>query len=464
MCEEQLATTLLQGTRLLLWIGAGISAPAGIPTDSAVNGLAHELALIHYGSEQVAGEQLGARFRLADLAACVGKRRVRDLLRQEAWQDLPPTAAHRAIAALVAEGFHIDVVTTNFDPLLEKAFREPNLAVNFDVVSSAGSVKALSEDVVALVKVHGCPYANDDPNDLAMLQDDLRNPPGWVTAFLNGRLQERVFVYVGFSGDAPYVRQCIEQTVENLRGRLNDAYAVDKLPTEAVFDGRSELGNFYTTCHVPPQNYSAAGSDPFLCRFADLVFRTLMLEALPRAVAGARRHVGCDGDTLEADIRRMSFAAVRSFARRLGLLSDRPARLTDVRIVDALEWMLILSNCGVLESASFRPALAAPFYPGPASTSAGPVVLLDGFGELADVCRSEIAERYNSGAIQEEFTLRGCARWYAVIVNCKGTLGEGSLSIVPKLEDTTMGGYSPVVCLDENSLLGEIGRIREVFQ
>lgn len=419
MPEDQLSLALIQGRRILLWIGAGISASAGIPTDSAAHGLAHRLALVHYGNEEAVTRELGTNFRLADLAARIGKPRVRDLILQQAWQDLRPTTAHRAIAAIVAEGYSIDLVTTNFDPLIEKALSEQDIDVPFKVVTSAATAHALSEGTLAVVKLHGCPYTNDDPNDLLMLVNDLSQPPGWVITFLNGRLQERVFVYIGFSGDAPYVQRSIEQTLNDLQGMQNEAYAIDRESAETVFDSQNDLGRFYSLCGVTQENYSGEGSDTSLRQLADSVLREVVLEALSKAAEEATDWVAIDETTLQEDIRSMSFEAVRSFARRLAFLShpERPTRIKGVCLKNALEWMLILASCALLENASFRPALASPFYPGPNSTASGPVVLLDGFGEVAEVCRSEVERRYEEGDIQSEFVLRGCARLFYARVN-----------------------------------------------
>lgn len=102
-------------------------------------GLAHQLALIHYeDAVERVREQLGEEFCLADLAAQLGKSRVRDLIIQLGWNALRGNAAHRAIASLASEGFRVEIVTVNYDPLLERELRESN--VNPEVISAAGMV------------------------------------------------------------------------------------------------------------------------------------------------------------------------------------------------------------------------------------------------------------------------------------------------------------------------------------
>src|SRR5713101_7499200 len=116
--------------RVLFWIGAGTSCapPPRIPADSTdENGLAFRLALDHYGNRELIRVNVGEGFRLSRLAALLGRGRVRDLLLQQGWGDLEPTKAHRAMAALVAEDLNIELVTINYDPLLEKALRNIGL-------------------------------------------------------------------------------------------------------------------------------------------------------------------------------------------------------------------------------------------------------------------------------------------------------------------------------------------------
>ena len=67
-----------------------------------------------------------------------------------------PTAAHRAIAELVAKGFVKVIITTNFDRLVEKALEEA--AIEPTVLSSPDQVKGMAPLVHTehcIIKVHG---------------------------------------------------------------------------------------------------------------------------------------------------------------------------------------------------------------------------------------------------------------------------------------------------------------------
>src|SRR5271155_1229512 len=129
MSATLIAEQILLRRQVLLWIGAGNSFVAGIPTDgNDESGVAFRLALVHWNNDRAQiTNQLGDHFRIADLAQVLGKVRIRELLIQQGWIDLTPTKSHMAIAAIVAEGFPMEVVTVNYDPLLEIAERHEGL-------------------------------------------------------------------------------------------------------------------------------------------------------------------------------------------------------------------------------------------------------------------------------------------------------------------------------------------------
>lgn len=67
-----------------------------------------------------------------------------------------PTAAHRAIASLVAKGYVRVIVTTNFDRLLEQALAD--VGVQASVISTPDAVKGampITHSLCTVIKVHG---------------------------------------------------------------------------------------------------------------------------------------------------------------------------------------------------------------------------------------------------------------------------------------------------------------------
>lgn len=109
-----------------------------------------------------------------------------------------PTAAHRAIANLMAKGYVRVVLTTNFDPLLEQALAE--IGVNATVIASADHVAGALPLVHAgptIVKLHG-----------DYLDTRIRNTLGELSAYepaiddlLDQILDQFGLIVCGWSGE-----------------------------------------------------------------------------------------------------------------------------------------------------------------------------------------------------------------------------------------------------------------------
>ena len=109
-----------------------------------------------------------------------------------------PTAAHKAIARLVAQGFVKVIITTNFDRLLEKALEE--VGVEPVVLSSEDQVKGMVPLVHTqhcLIKLHG-----------DYLDTRIRNTPSELGKYSDefNQLLDRIFdefglVVCGWSAD-----------------------------------------------------------------------------------------------------------------------------------------------------------------------------------------------------------------------------------------------------------------------
>lgn len=376
--------------RVLFWIGAGTSCPAPprIPADSAdENGLAFRLALDHYGDRELIRVNVGEGFRLSDLAAVLGKNRVRDLLLQQGWPDLEPTKAHRAMSALAAEDLNVELVTINYDPLLEKALRTIGLTPL--TVCSAETVQHLRQDQLCVVKAHGCPFADGTADNLLMLDADLANAPQWLLNFLRGRLQERIFVYSGFSGNAPYVRASVADVMRALNQNMARAFAVDVRTPESVYDHDNDFGHFLRDSNVARDDYSPDGADDFFEEVANRVFRNLLLRSLDVAAQRAEQRMAVRPQDLSAIINAMSYEAIRSVVGKLIYLFppiSAPIRVQDSCVERLFKWLLLLAARNTLDASSLRPLLVSPFRPGPNSTASAPIVFFDAAENDAQEC------------------------------------------------------------------------------
>ena len=153
-------------------LGSGISKSAGIPTgwditlDLITKLAAARVQEVNENPENWFAEEYGKAPDYSDLLDELSGTQTerQQLLRpyfepneEEREQGLKqPTAAHKAIASLVAKGFFKVIITTNFDRLMEKALEEAGVVP--DVLSSVDQVhgaKPLIHMNCCVFKIHG---------------------------------------------------------------------------------------------------------------------------------------------------------------------------------------------------------------------------------------------------------------------------------------------------------------------
>lgn len=109
-----------------------------------------------------------------------------------------PTAAHRAVASLVANGYVKVIVTTNFDRLLESALNE--LGIVPSVIASADAVLGtlpLAHNACTIIKVHG-DYVDARIKNTS---DELATYPSELNILLDQVFREYGLVVCGWSGE-----------------------------------------------------------------------------------------------------------------------------------------------------------------------------------------------------------------------------------------------------------------------
>lgn len=109
-----------------------------------------------------------------------------------------PTAAHRAMAALVKQGAVRLILTTNIDRLMETALIEAG--VKFDVLTSDASFSGappIHETTCLLAKLHG-DYR--EPG-VRLMASELETYPTPIRRFLRGTVQDFGLVVCGWSAD-----------------------------------------------------------------------------------------------------------------------------------------------------------------------------------------------------------------------------------------------------------------------
>ncbi len=109
-----------------------------------------------------------------------------------------PTAAHRAIAELVRDGFIKVIVTTNFDRLMEVALTDVGIVPT--VISTADATKGAAPLVhqrCVVVKIHG-DYLDDR---IKNTEDELASYDPAMDAYLDRILDEFGLIVCGWSGE-----------------------------------------------------------------------------------------------------------------------------------------------------------------------------------------------------------------------------------------------------------------------
>lgn len=177
-------------SQLVLFIGAGVSAGAGLPTwDALLSNIAIEAGI---DSEILA---LLAKKDLRDQATIIERRlQISDLqLRQRVAANLTTRQRYSLQHALLASLTSREAITTNFDTLFESAARtyDRGLAVLPEDPSSTGGRW--------LLKLHG---SVDDPDNMVLTRSDYLELPrryGALIGLVQGLLLMRHMMFVGYS-------------------------------------------------------------------------------------------------------------------------------------------------------------------------------------------------------------------------------------------------------------------------
>ena len=197
-----------------LLLGSGVSRASGIPTSWEVTlDLVRQLAALHGEDPDPApevwyhgkyGKDPDYSDILEELTKTPSERH--HLLRsywepngQEIEEGLKqPTVAHRAIAALAAQGFIRVILTTNFDHLLENALRDANIEPT--VLSSPEQVEGalpLVHTQCCVIKLHG-DYLDTRMRNTAT---ELQSYSPQFDALLDRVLDEFGLIVCGWSAD-----------------------------------------------------------------------------------------------------------------------------------------------------------------------------------------------------------------------------------------------------------------------
>lgn len=458
-----IAERIVQKEKLFFLLGAGASISAGIPPDVPTSeGLGWTLALSETGNPDVARERFGEEICLKDLLLGVDKAQFRQLLLKQNWWALEPTRCHDVIARLMLEGYHIDLATINYDPLCEIAFRR--LGHKAKVFCSRETIACLREDGPLVLKIHGCPYTDQNPDNLLVTEEDLRVGRPWIENMVRSRIQERHCIYVGFSCNVDYIVTSVDSVVKDIGVEVLSTFIIDIKSSEEVFGAESTLPltQFTKSLGLEREQYCSAEADDFFAQLGDSTTRLILATQLDLAINEANEIRPFSGEIEDAAngirqniIDRLKYVYAYNFVARLKgnpqAFIPLNAASDDIRV--AFKWILALIGSQFIPPTAVIPVLAYPFK---ANNSSPEIIIFSGDGSrhIDDFAR-HIEERYKK---DEDFRKAiGClddGSRIAIAVRCCGdpTAKRGALLT----GDSLVGGNTPFIWRSEAQLFNAL--------
>ena len=173
--------------------------------------------------------------RLAELGALlIGAREVCEKLKIDEYAELDPLASHRYLAYLAREGVIREVITTNYDCCIERAFKEslPSGTDHGQYLASISSLedyrseaaKHMGPGHLLVYKINGCAetYKKQKASGCHRLWDDASSriilterqlqsfrSENWAQDLLRDRARTRSFLFSGFGSEEPQIRHSI---------------------------------------------------------------------------------------------------------------------------------------------------------------------------------------------------------------------------------------------------------------
>lgn len=223
----------LDNREAALFIGAGLSAPRFKTWSELLRDVADDLKL-----------KIEKETDLVSLAQFhFNEKKVRtsldQLLKDEYGADVPITENHRLIAELPVE----TVWTTNYDQLLEKAFREEGKIYDVKVTTENFSTTERGREVT-IYKMHG---DVSQPQDAILTKEDYELYSVKREVFTNalkGDLVNRNFLFLGFSFTDPNIDYILSRIRVLMGQHPRQHYCVMKWPSKPKGKKKSLLEDY----------------------------------------------------------------------------------------------------------------------------------------------------------------------------------------------------------------------------
>ncbi|MDX1992638.1 MAG: SIR2 family protein [bacterium] len=220
----------LSDQRAALFIGAGMSVDAGLPTwPNLLRDTATELKLdVDRETDLVALAQFHLNVKKV-------RTRLNQLIVEEYGKDVDITRNHRLLANLPIE----TIWTTNYDQLLEKAFREVGKRCDIRVTKGNFTSPVRGKDVT-IYKMHG---DVSKPEDAILTKDDYEiysRKNEFFTDALRGDLVEKTFLFLGFSFTDPNIDYILSRIRLVMGNDAQQHYCVMRWPEKPKRSGKNK--------------------------------------------------------------------------------------------------------------------------------------------------------------------------------------------------------------------------------
>ncbi len=240
----QVLLEAIENKKCVLFIGAGLSMGAGLPSWS-------ELILpLAIGIESIKTNDL---LKIAQLYVDKYDRPalIDRILEATDTTAVQITDNHRLLAKLPINMW----ITTNYDTLLEDALREAGRTCR--TVINDGAVPFTNTDQVTLIKMHG---TWGDPSSIIITEKDYKkffSKRGIIKNRLADLIAANTFLFLGYSVSDPDFNRIRREVASKLRGLQRRAYAIMYNASEAtISDLRRQKINVINIVTKPGDDYN----------------------------------------------------------------------------------------------------------------------------------------------------------------------------------------------------------------
>jgi hypothetical protein len=219
-CELDTLCRLIREEKVILWVGSGFSGYAGYPNGSELCSL-----LLSSLGELPEGGVVPDSVSLPEAADRYVQKNGREDLNRFLVEQFGKDPVHQDIHEALALINRIKyVVTTNYDPVFERAYRDRIVVVSHDE-----DLLKLSEypDKTILLKIHG---DVTDPDNLIITSEDYKkfDSKSIVWSKLRSLFAEKSVVFIGYSLQDSNVKKMLGDIYSRLKGKNHPYFFVSR--------------------------------------------------------------------------------------------------------------------------------------------------------------------------------------------------------------------------------------------